>query len=179
MILSDRTIRDLCKHEELISPFKPENVQPASYDLTLGIPVETFRGLSFPRDLVQGKPLRGKLEKIGLDGYRIEPGEFLLGTTVEQVCIPENIAARFEGKSTLGRYGLSTHITAGFIDPGFCGKITLEIKNNNTVPLIIHPRMKIGQICFITMDDYAQVAYGSPELGSHYQGQQTVTGARV
>ena len=166
MILSDKTITDLCENEGLISPFDKNHVQPASYDLMLADKIQVFENSL------------GDIRETRATGYWLKPNEFVLGCTVEQVSIPDNIAARFEGKSTLGRLGLATHITAGFIDPGFCGKITLEIKNNNRFPIMLDWHMRIGQICFMTMDDYARRPYGSEGLNSHYQGQQAAVPAR-
>ena len=110
--------------------------------------------------------------------YALRPGEFILGSTVEAVSIPDYLACRFEGKSSLGRIGLTTHVTAGFVDPGFQGTITLEIKNENQFPILLKPGMLIGQLCFIRLNTKVDRMYGSAGLGSHYQNQSGPTASR-
>lgn len=179
MILSDETIRK----SFYIYPFKDEYLQPCSYDLHLDISImrvdfsdyteisaKTFK--SYPNEIF-------KKSLISDDGYLLGPGEFILGTTVEKIFIPDNIAGRFEGKSSLGRIGLATHVTAGFIDPGFRGNITLEIKNENSVAIRLYPKQSIGQICFYEVDRKVNRPYGSGGLGSHYQDQHSVTRAAI
>ena len=180
MLLSDRSIMKAIKEENLILPYNSGNLQPCSYDVTLD---SVFKTISKDHetsyiDAVTKETIDCSYFTMNNKNYTLMPGEFVLGSTIETVKIPNGIAARFEGKSSLGRIGLSTHITAGFIDPGFRGNITLEIHNVNAVPIMMHAGMKIGQLCFMTLDNEAERPYGSSELGSHYQGQNTVTEAR-
>ena len=180
MLLSDRSIMEAIKEENLIFPYNRDNLQPCSYDVTLDNVFKTIsrdHGTSYI-DAVTKETIDCSYFTMNNNNYTLMPGEFVLGSTIETVKIPNGIAARFEGKSSLGRIGLSTHITAGFIDPGFRGNITLEIHNVNAVPIMMHAGMKIGQLCFMTLDNEAERPYGSSELGSHYQGQNTVTEAR-
>lgn len=184
MILSDRTIRGLATNCGLIEPFDDDQLQPCSYDVRLDSRIKRFvktndsaihniDGLS--------KELRGvSMDTLNVANmeYALRPGEFILGSTVEAVSIPDYLACRFEGKSSLGRIGLTTHVTAGFIDPGFQGTITLEIKNENQFPILLKPGMLIGQLCFIRLNTKVNRMYGSVELGSHYQNQIGVTEAR-
>lgn len=199
-MLSDNGIRRLCFdnhgvkkgsvqfHRTLIEPFHEEQLQPCSYDLTLWC---LAKRLIFPGtiDKIPENPYIDASEKklygckfeilhILSKGYYMKPGEFLIASTKETVDLPDDIAGRFEGKSSLGRLGLTTHITAGFIDAGFKGQITLEMKNENCVPIKIIPDMKIGQICFFKLDRSAKRPYGSKDLGSHYQNQLGPTEAR-
>ena len=180
MLLSDRSIMEAIKEENLIFPYNRDNLQPCSYDVTLDNVFKTIsrdHGTSYI-DAVTKETIDCSYFTMNNNNYTLMPGEFVLGSTIETVKIPNGIAARFEGKSSLGRIGLSTHITAGFIDPGFRGNITLEIHNVNAVPIMLHAGMKIGQLCFMTLDNEVERPYGSSELGSHYQGQNTVTEAR-
>ena len=108
----------------------------------------------------------------------MHPGEFVLGSTYEQVLLPSDLAGRLEGKSSLGRLGLLTHSTAGFIDPGFSGHITLELSNVATLPILLYPGMKIGQLCLIRLTTEAEFPYGSSHYGSRYQGQKGPTPSR-
>ena len=180
MLLSDRSIIEAIKEENLILPYNSGNLQPCSYDVTLD---SVFKTISKDHetsyiDAVTKETIDCSYFTMRKETYTLMPGEFVLGSTIEAVKIPNGIAARFEGKSSLGRIGLSTHVTAGFIDPGFRGTITLEIHNLNAVPILMHAGMKIGQLCFMTLDQEVERPYGSSELGSHYQGQNTVTEAR-
>lgn len=181
MLLSDRSIMEAIKEDNLILPYSRDNLQPCSYDVTLD---NVFKSISRDKETsyIDGatkEPVDCSYRTVpNKKTYTLMPGEFVLGSTIETVKIPNGIAARFEGKSSLGRIGLSTHITAGFIDPGFRGTITLEIHNVNVVPILMHAGMKIGQLCFMTLDQEVEHPYGSSELGSHYQGQNTVTEAR-
>lgn len=180
MLLSDRSIMEAIKEENLIFPYNRDNLQPCSYDVTLDNVFKTIsrdHGTSYI-DAETKETIDCSYFTMNNKNYTLMPGEFVLGSTIETVKIPNGIAARFEGKSSLGRIGLSTHITAGFIDPGFRGNITLEIHNANAVPIMMHAGMKIGQLCFMTLDNEVERPYGSSELGSHYQGQNTVTEAR-
>lgn len=149
MILSDDSIRDFCSSIDLIRPFKEENLQPASYDLTLGSvgiwPV--------------GEP------------YLLEKGKFLLASTEEFVKLPARLAGRIEGKSSLARKGIIIHTTAGFVDPGFQGQLTLELSNLGEDPFPLEIGMRIAQIAFMILDKPAMKPYGHSDLDSHYQYQ--------
>ena len=182
MILSDKTIRSLSLSRGLIYPFNSDSLQPCSYDVTLSSDICKFVDKGEVQE-IDGltKDLYGigyEKSSIDADGYLLMPGEFILGSTNEQVDIPDYIAARFEGKSSLGRIGLSTHVTAGFIDPGFRGNVTLEISNSNRFAIRLRVNQPIGQLCFFRLNTPAEEPYGSADLGSHYQDQVSVTEAR-
>lgn len=184
MLLSDYTIADLAINHDLVVPFHSEQLQPCSYDVLLDdhiFKMETMKDEDKPCIDARGRDLYGIdyiSDVILPHGYCLNPGEFILGSTKEIVNIPENYAARFEGKSSLGRLGLTTHVTAGFIDAGFSGQITLEMKNETKYPIYIYEGMKIGQLCFFAIDRPVHRPYGSDGLGSHYQGQTGPTVAR-
>jgi dCTP deaminase len=184
-VLPDHEIND-----KLISPFNPECVQPASYDLSLAaellIPIATLRqdGSPWTADLVKGPQPRGKLRNetylpqdlfqqriIPKDGYELAPGACLLASTVETLHIPDDLVARVEGKSSIGRIFLSAHVTAGYVDPGWNGQITLELVNHGPFTLILYAGMRIAQVNFTRLTSPCKRPYGSPGLGSHYQGQ--------
>ena len=163
-----------------------ELIQPASIDIRLGggglMRYKTnWPDRSGPPLIIPGQDQSGNMEHVPFDEKGclvLEPGDFRLGTTVEEVELPDNIAGRVEGKSSLARAGLIPHAAAGFIDPGFRGRITLEISNLAPLPILLCRGMKIGQIAFIPMGASAERPYGSPGLGSKYQGQMEVTPAR-
>ena len=182
MMLNDKDIRSYVYQDELISPFNKQHLQPASYDVTLDQYLVTFEstddGSYIDGSTREYVDVRTRSHKIKEKEFLLQPGDFILGSTIEKVQIPDNIAARFEGKSSLGRIGLSTHVTAGFIDPGFRGNITLEIHNVNRVPIKLCYGMRIGQLCFFKLGSVSERSYGSLELGSHYQDQTGVTEAR-
>lgn len=169
--------------EGLISPFCTDQLQPCSYDVTLDNDVIGFKhGSGLINSLIPEHNDVSTYKKEFIEeekGYILRPHEFVLGSTVETVNLPANIAARFEGKSSLGRIGLMTHITAGFIDPGFNGQITLEIYNVNETPIVLRPGMLIGQLCFFKLDEPCARPYGSDQLKSHYQGQTGVTESSI
>lgn len=171
------------EQDEIITPFSPANVEPASYDLTLdGDYYRTINTGLEPGsiDLATGETQGVKGQHVtNRERMWIKPNEFILATTVETVHMPANLLARLEGKSTLARQGLIVHVTAGFIDPGFQGKITLELKNISPHNLVLHQGMRIGQLVFEPLDHPAQHPYGSDKLNSHYQHQNTVTPARI
>jgi dCTP deaminase len=180
MIFSDRSIREAIESGSIqIDPYEPSFVQPSSVDLRVGDGFRVFVNHKYseidPRspqeDLTQ-------LIEVGEDPFMLHPGEFVLGSTLERVKLGEDVVARLEGKSSLGRLGLLIHSTAGFIDPGFEGHITLELSNVATLPIAIYPGMKIGQISFYQMTTAAEHPYGSPHLGSKYQGQSGPTASR-
>lgn len=178
-MLNDSDIRKLCMDRHMITPFDESQLQPCSYDVTLSKSIVRYFGRgeinAMDHTLHDLEYIRFAMND---EGYVLDPNEFILGSTNEGVTIPKNIAARFEGKSSLGRLGLATHVTAGFIDPGFNGDITLEIKNLNNHPIRIFPGMKIGQLCFFDLHDDVDRAYGSTGLGSHYQHQSGPTTSR-
>ncbi|REK21009.1 MAG: dCTP deaminase [Actinobacteria bacterium] len=181
MIYSDRSIKEsIASGKIAIEPYEPSYVQPSSVDLRVANGFRVFMNHKYseidPRspqaDLTQ------LVEVDGEDPFMLHPGEFVLGSTLERVRLGEDVVARLEGKSSLGRLGLLIHSTAGFIDPGFEGHITLELSNVATLPIAIYPGMKIGQISFYQMTTAAEYPYGSPELGSKYQGQTGPTASR-
>jgi dCTP deaminase len=180
-VLSDGTILELVQAGRIeVEPWDPNMVQPASIDLRLG---DSFR--VFHNHRVSAIDLRSPPENLTeavvvSDGepFVIHPGEFCLGRTLEWVRIPDDIVARIEGKSSLGRLGLIVHATAGFCDPGFQGTLTLELNNLTRVPIKLYPNLPIAQLSFMTLDRPAQKPYGSPGLGSHYQGQRAATESR-
>jgi dCTP deaminase len=180
-VLSDGTIQRLVEEGHIrIEPWDPGLVQPASIDLRLGTSFRVFHNhRAAAIDL--NDPPRDLTEHVEIDDsspFVIHPGEFVLGRTLEQVEIPDDIVARIEGKSSLGRLGLIVHATAGFVDPGFSGTLTLEITNLTRVPIKLYAGKPIAQLSFMTLDAPAQRPYGHRELGSHYQGQVEATESR-
>jgi dCTP deaminase len=181
-VLSDGTIRRLVDDGQIvIKPWDPSLVQPASVDLRLG---DSFRVFSNHKvatiDLREG-PAANLTEEVVVtrdEGFVIHPGEFCLGRTEEWVELPDDVVARIEGKSSLGRLGLIVHATAGFIDPGWKGTLTLELNNLTRVPIKLYPGLLIAQLSFMALDKPAERPYGSAELGSHYQGQVAATESR-
>ena len=180
-VLSDGTIRRLVADGRvLIDPWDETMVQPASVDLRLGTSFRVFHNHRITAiDLAD--PPRNLTELVEVDddeSFVIHPGEFVLGRTQEHVELPDDIVARIEGKSSLGRLGLIVHATAGFVDPGFKGTLTLEITNLTRVPIILWPGKPIAQLSFMALDQPAERPYGHPELGSHYHGQTDATESR-
>ena len=182
MILTDRDIRSGVQLGRiLIEPFDSSAVQPASIDMTLADTVRVFTALP-GQDVDPEKPETTSptqpvdMTKIGF--FRLMPGQFLLGSTLEKVRIPDDLVARIEGKSSLGRLGLMIHATAGYVDPGFSGDLTLEIANVSANPILLRPGMKIAQLALLTASSPAERPYGSPGLGSKYQGQRGTTPSR-
>lgn len=172
-ILPDHLIVQALNQGDItIDPFDEKKVQPASYDLTLHSEALRPRtGANHNVDLRIHTPSE-YMDKVTLgDGYSLPPGSCLLTSTLESIKLGPSIVARVEGKSTLGRLFLSVHVTAGFVDPGFNGRITLEIVNLGPLTIVIWPGMKIAQLSFTRMSSESQVPYGSSKLGSHYQGQ--------
>ena len=177
-MLSDHDILWARGRDDLdITPWDAEMVQPASIDVRLGNQFLYLHHMGSPLEL---DPARDNSEEfypmVAEDKFILHPGDFVLASTVETIKLSDRIAARVEGKSSLGRLGLLTHITAGFIDPGFEGQITLELSNVTTRPIILHVGMKIAQVCFTRMESPSIRPYGSALVGSHYQGQ---TGPQV
>jgi len=180
-VLSDGTIRRLVDEGRItITPWDPGMVQPASVDLRLGNSFLVFHNFRVPAiDLAE--PPSNLTEQVVLDeggSFVIHPGEFVLGRTEEYVELPDDVVARIEGKSSLGRLGLIVHATAGFVDPGFRGTLTLEITNLTRVPIVLWPGKPIAQLSFMALDAPAERPYGHPDLGSHYQGQVEATESR-
>jgi dCTP deaminase len=180
-VLSDGTIRELVDSGRIrIEPWDVSMVQPASIDLRLGDSFRVFHNHRASAIDLRNPPDNLTEEVVVPEGepFVIHPGEFCLGRTLEWVKIPNDIVARIEGKSSLGRLGLIVHATAGFCDPGFEGTLTLELNNLTRVPIKLYPNLPIAQLSFMTLDRPALAPYGSPGLGSHYQGQRAATESR-
>ncbi|MCW3009471.1 MAG: dCTP deaminase [Solirubrobacterales bacterium] len=180
-VLSDGTIRRLVGEGRIrIEPWDPSLVQPASVDLRLGTSFRVFHNHRIAAIDLRDPPTN-LTEHVAVElgsSFVIHPGEFVLGVTQESVGIPDDVVARIEGKSSLGRLGLIVHATAGFVDPGFEGTLTLEITNLTRVPIKLYPGDLIAQLSFMSLDRAAEVPYGSPQLGSHYQRQVEATESR-
>ncbi|MFZ1992689.1 MAG: dCTP deaminase [Solirubrobacteraceae bacterium] len=180
-VLSDGTITRLVQERRIrIDPWDPGLVQPASVDLRLGDSFRVFHNHRATAIDLRRPPENLTEEVVVPDGesFVIHPGEFCLGRTLEWVELPDDIVARIEGKSSLGRLGLIVHATAGFCDPGWKGTLTLELNNLTRVPIILHPGLEIAQLSFMMLDRPARRPYGSADLGSHYQGQRAATASR-
>src|SRR5215213_52410 len=178
-VLSDGTIRRLAEEGRIvIEPWEPELVQPASVDLRLGDSFRVFHNHRTAAIDLRDPPTNLTEEVITSDVFVIHPGEFVLGVTREYVELPDDIVARIEGKSSLGRLGLIVHATAGFVDPGFKGTLTLEITNLTRVPIKLYAGLPIAQLSFMALDAPAERPYGHPDLGSHYHGQVDATESR-
>jgi len=175
VILSDRTIKDeLAAGRIVIEPLDESCIQPSSVDLHIDGSFRVFRNHTMGIiDVKTNTEDLTELVEIPDDGvFILHPGVFVLGTTLERVALPDDLVARLEGKSSLGRLGLLIHSTAGFVDAGWDGQLTLELSNVASLPITLYPRMKIGQISFIQMTTPADHPYGSGEVGSKYQGQR-------
>ncbi|OLT28749.1 dCTP deaminase [Nocardiopsis sp. CNR-923] len=181
MLLSDRDIRSEIDAGRIrIDPFDPGLVQPSSIDVRLDRYFRVFENHKYPHidPSVEQPDLTRLVETDGDEAFVLHPGEFVLASTYEVVSLPDDIASRLEGKSSLGRLGLLTHSTAGFIDPGFSGHVTLELSNVATLPIKLYPGMKIGQLCMFRLSSAAEHPYGSARYGSRYQGQRGPTPSR-
>lgn len=181
MLLSDRDIHlEIAAGRIGIEPWNPEMVQPSSIDVRLDRYFRLFDNHKYPYiDPAEDQPdLTQLIEVDPTEAFILHPGEFALGATFEQVSLPDDVAARLEGKSSLGRLGLLTHSTAGFIDPGFSGHVTLELSNVATLPIKLWPGMKIGQLCFFRLSSPTDNPYGSGPYGNRYQGQRGPTASR-
>ncbi|HEV7566500.1 MAG TPA: dCTP deaminase [Microbacteriaceae bacterium] len=181
MLLSDRDIKaELGTGRIGLEPYQPEMIQPSSIDVRLDRFFRLFDNHKYPFiDPAEDQPDLTRLVEVDSDQpFILHPGEFVLGSTYEMVSLPDDIAARLEGKSSLGRLGLLTHSTAGFIDPGFSGHVTLELSNVATLPIKLWPGMKIGQMCFFRLSSPTERPYGSSEYSSRYQGQRGPTASR-
>lgn len=181
MLLSDRDLlTEIDNKRVTIEPFDPEMIQPSSIDVRLDRMFRVFENHKYPHidPSIEQADLTRLIEPDGDDPFILHPGEFVLGSTLEVVSLPDDLAGRLEGKSSLGRLGLLTHSTAGFIDPGFSGHITLELSNAATLPIKLFPGMKIGQLCLFRLSSPADHPYGSDKYGSRYQGQRGPTASR-
>jgi dCTP deaminase len=181
VLLSDRDIRAELKSGRLgIDPFEDDLVQPSSVDVRLDNLFRVFNNTRYTHidPSVRQDDLTTLVEPKEGEPFVLHPGEFVLGSTLERCTLPDNLAGRLEGKSSLGRLGLLTHSTAGFIDPGFTGHITLELSNVANLPITLWPGMKIGQLCLLRLTSPAEHPYGSSKAGSKYQGQRGPTPSR-
>lgn len=181
MLLSDRDIRaEINAGRVVVEPYHDDMVQPSSLDVRLDRFFRTFENHRYPYiDPSAEQPdLTRLVQADGEEAFVLHPGEFVLASTYEVVTLPDDVAGRLEGKSSLGRLGLLTHSTAGFIDPGFSGHVTLELSNVATLPIKLWPGMKIGQLCLFRLSSSAEHPYGSSLYGSRYQGQRGPTPSR-
>ena len=181
MLLSDRDILAEIHAKRIeIDPYDETMVQPSSIDFRLDRYFRVFENHRYPHidPAADQSDLTRLVEPVGDEPFILHPGEFVLGSTLEVVTLPDDLAARVEGKSSLGRLGLLTHATAGFVDPGFSGHVTLELANVATLPIKLYPGMKIGQLCFFRLSSPAEHPYGSAKHGSRYQGQRGPTPSR-
>lgn len=182
MLLSDRDIRAEISSGRLgIDPFDTEMVQPSSVDVRLDSLFRVFDNTKYTHidPALRQDELTSLVEPVQGEPFVLHPGEFVLGSTLEVCTLPDDLAGRLEGKSSLGRLGLLTHSTAGFIDPGFSGHITLELSNVANLPITLWPGMKIGQLCLLRLTSAAENPYGSSAVGSKYQGQRGPTPSRA
>jgi dCTP deaminase len=181
MILSDRDIRaELSAGRIVIDPLGEHAIQPSSVDLRVDASFRVFANHRYPYiDVRTDQPDLTELVEVCIgEPFILHPGEFVLGSTYERVTLPDTLVARLEGKSSLGRLGLLVHATAGFVDPGFSGALTLELSNVSNLPIAIYPRMAIGQVAFFRLSSPAEQPYGVQALGSKYQGQRGPTASR-
>lgn len=181
VLLSDRDIRaEIESGRVKLDPFDKEMIQPSSIDVRLDRYFRVFENHRYPHidPAVEQPDLTRQVEPEGDEPFILHPGEFVLASTYEVITLPDDLASRLEGKSSLGRLGLLTHSTAGFIDPGFSGHVTLELSNVATLPIKLWPGMKIGQLCMFRLSSPAEHPYGSAKYGSRYQGQRGPTPSR-
>jgi dCTP deaminase len=182
VLLSDQDLRKEVESGRLhLDPFDAEMLQPSSIDVRLDRFFRVFNNTKYTHidPSQQQDDLTSLVETPQGEQFVLHPGEFVLGSTYEMVTLPDDLAGRLEGKSSLGRLGLLTHSTAGFIDPGFSGHITLELSNVANLPITLHPGMKIGQLCLFKLSSPAEHPYGSAQAGSRYQGQRGPTPSRA
>src|SRR5580765_8144422 len=178
MLLSDRDIlAEVAANRLVLDPWDAELVKSASVDVRIDRYFRVFNNSQYTHidPAIQQDELTSLVEPKGDDPFVLHPGEFVLGSTLEVVTLPDDLAGRLEGKSSLGRLGLLTHSTAGFIDPGFSGHITLELSNVSNLPIKLWPGSKIGQLCLFRLSSAAEHPYGSAVYGSRYQGQRGPT----
>lgn len=182
MLLSDRDIRAAIENNELgIEPFEEKMIQPSSIDVRMDRFFRVFNNQKYTHidPKLQQDELTSEIEVQDGEPFILHPGEFVLAATYEKFTLPAHLAGRLEGKSSLGRLGLLTHSTAGFIDPGFSGHITLELSNVANLPIALWPGMKVGQLALFKMSSPAETPYGSGKLGSKYQGQRGPTPSKA
>jgi dCTP deaminase len=181
VVLSDKTIRaEIDSGRIKIDPYDESLVQPSSVDVRVDNRFRVFNNSRYPYIDVR-QPMEDLTEPVEIEGeepFILHPGEFVLGQTLERVTLPNDLVARLEGKSSLGRLGLLIHSTAGFVDSGFSGNLTLELSNVANLPITIYQAMPIGQMSFMRMDGPVDRPYGSQETGSKYQGQAEPTPSR-
>jgi len=178
VLLSDRDLRaEIAASRVQLEPYDDSMIQPSSIDVRLDRLFRTFENHRYPHidPSVEQADLTRLVETEPGEPFVLHPGEFVLASTYEVITLPDDIAGRLEGKSSLGRLGLLTHSTAGFIDPGFSGHVTLELSNVATLPIMLWPGMKIGQLCLFQLSSPAEHPYGSSVYGSRYQGQRGPT----
>jgi dCTP deaminase len=182
MVLSDRSIKEaLAVGRIRIDPCDPDDIQPSSVDVRLAERFQVFRNSRYPY-IDPTREQDGLMEMVEAsteEPFVLHPGEFVLGSTVERITLPNDIVARLEGKSSLGRLGLLIHSTAGYIDPGWEGTLTLELSNVSNLPIVLSPGMAIGQVSFFAMTTPVDRPYGTPGLGSKYQGQTDPTPSKA
>ncbi len=181
MLLSDRDIRaEVQSGRVRVEPYDDGMIQPSSVDVRLDRFFRVFENHKYSviDPSVEQSELTREVEVKPKEFFILHPGEFVLASTYEVITLPDDVAGRLEGKSSLGRLGLLTHSTAGFIDPGFSGHITLELSNVANLPVKLFPGMKIGQLCLIRLSSPAEHPYGSAIYGSRYQGQRGPTPSR-
>ena len=182
MVLSDRTIKEeLAKGRIVVEPLGEGCIQPASVDVHLDRRILVFRNSRRPYIDVR-KDMTDLTDLVEIEGdqaFILHPGEFVLASTLEYIELPEDLVARLEGKSSLGRIGLLIHSTAGYVDPGWKGHLTLELSNVANLPVTLYYGMKIGQLSYSRLSTSADNLYGSPGLGSKYQGQTQPTASRI
>jgi dCTP deaminase len=182
MLLSDRDIKsEIDKKRVVLEPCDLNMIQPSSVDVRLDRLFRTFENHKYAHiDPAENQPdLTREVGVASDEAFILHPGEFVLGSTYEVITLPDDIAGRLEGKSSLGRLGLLTHSTAGFIDPGFSGHVTLELSNVATLPIKLWPGMKIGQLALFRLSSPAEHPYGSAVYGSRYQGQRGPTPSKA
>jgi dCTP deaminase len=181
MLLSDRDLKAALAEGRMgLSPYDEAMVQPSSVDVRLDRYFRVFANHRYTHidPASEQDDLTEQIEPEGEEPFILHPGEFVLGSTLEVITLGDDLAARLEGKSSLGRLGLLTHSTAGFIDPGFSGHVTLELSNVANLPIKLYPGMKIGQICVLRLTSKAEHPYGSSIYGSRYQDQRGPTPSR-
>lgn len=181
MLMSDRDIRAQIEAGRIgLEPLEMDLLQPSSFDVRLDRFFRLFDNHKYPYidPSENQQDLTRLIEVAPNEPFILHPGEFVLGSTYEFVKLPDDIAARLEGKSSLGRLGLLTHSTAGFVDPGFNGHVTLELSNTATLPIKLWPGMKIGQLCFFQLSSPSETPYGSTKYSNRYQGQRGPTASR-
>ena len=182
-MISNTQIHSLMDSQDiLIEPYNPADLQPASYDVHLGPEIKFYA--HGPDSFIGFQPHDKQhfLTTVDLSTQRfvlIKPGQFCLASLAESITLSPRVGARIEGKSSLGRWGLGVHVTAGFVDPGWSGILTLELVNFNSMPMRLYAGMPIGQVSFDLLDEAADPAYGAAELGSHYQGATTTEGSQI